>query len=107
MTQDLGTACQRLDKFDDVKKLIYVVACEQDNHFVELFQILRVVRPELEKDTLYHRSYGMVNLPEGRMKSREGTVVDADDVIEEVFLLAKFQTIVRITQTKMKKKTKT
>eukprot|EP01090_Pellita_catalonica_P001768 TRINITY_DN11506_c0_g1_i1.p1 TRINITY_DN11506_c0_g1~~TRINITY_DN11506_c0_g1_i1.p1 ORF type:complete len:766 (-),score=139.77 TRINITY_DN11506_c0_g1_i1:21-2075(-) len=103
MTQDLGTASQRLEKFAPVSKMIYVVATEQDNHFVELFAILKLLLPDLAKqDTLYHRSYGMVNLPTGRMKSREGTVVDADDLLEELSLIAFFQTLIREREERLK-----
>ncbi len=79
-TQDLGTAVARHDEhgFD---RMIYVVGNEQDHHFRVLFGILETLRPEL-KDTLHHLSYGMVELPEGKMKSREGTVVDADDLMD-------------------------
>lgn len=79
-TQDLGTAIARHDEhaFD---RMIYVVGNEQDHHFKVLFGILGALRPELE-GTLHHLSYGMVELPEGKMKSREGTVVDADDLMD-------------------------
>lgn len=79
-TQDLGTAIARHDEhaFD---RMIYVVGNEQDHHFRVLFGILAALRPSLE-GRLFHLSYGMVELPQGRMKSREGTVVDADDLMD-------------------------
>ena len=87
MTQDLGTAKQRFDeyKFDE---LIYVVGNEQNYHFQVLKLILKKLGFEWS-DAIYHLSYGMVELPEGKMKSREGTVVDADDLIEKMYATAK------------------
>lgn len=82
ITQDIGTAQQRYDKYG-MDKMIYVVADEQDYHFQVLFEILKHLGAEYA-DGLYHLSYGMVDLPSGKMKSREGTVVDADDLIAEV-----------------------
>lgn len=82
VTQDLGTAHQRYEDFG-VEKMIYVVADEQNYHFQVLFEILKRLK-EPYAEGLYHLSYGMVDLPSGRMKSREGTVVDADDLIVEV-----------------------
>ena len=82
MTQDLGTAMQRHADFG-VDKMVYVVADEQDYHFKVLFEILRQL-DEPYADGLHHLSYGMVDLPTGKMKSREGTVVDADDLMDEV-----------------------
>ena len=82
MTQDLGTAMQRHADFG-VDKMVYVVADEQDYHFKVLFEILRRL-DEPYADGLHHLSYGMVDLPSGKMKSREGTVVDADDLMAEV-----------------------
>jgi arginyl-tRNA synthetase len=82
MTQDLGTACIRHDEFD-FDKCIYVVGNEQNYHFQVLKAILKKMGYNWA-DGLVHFSYGMVELPEGRMKSREGTVVDADDLIEEM-----------------------
>jgi arginyl-tRNA synthetase len=82
MTQDLGTALLRTRDFD-AKQLIYVVGNEQDYHF----KVLKLVLGKLGFDwgeKLYHLSYGMVELPNGKMKSREGTVVDADDLITEM-----------------------
>ncbi len=87
MTQDLGTAVQRF-KENDIKKLIYTVGNEQDYHFQVLFKILGKLGYEWA-DHLYHLSYGMVELPNGRMKSREGTVVDADDLMQEMYDMAK------------------
>lgn len=86
MTQDLGTAIQRAEElhFD---KLVYTVANEQDYHFKVLFLILKKLGYTWA-DGLYHLSYGMVELPEGKMKSREGTVVDADDLMEEMIATA-------------------
>lgn len=81
MTQDLGTAVERF-KQNDIQKLIYTVGNEQDYHFQVLFKILKKLGYEWA-DQLYHLSYGMVELPEGKMKSREGTVVDADDLMQD------------------------
>lgn len=87
MTQDLGTACQRYEEsgFDTH---VYVVGNEQDYHFQVLIQILKKLGYEWA-DRLYHLSYGMVELPHGKMKSREGTVVDADDLLDEMFATAR------------------
>lgn len=86
MTQDIGTAMIRNQDFG-VESMVYVVGDEQDYHFKVLFEILkRLGEPYAEH--LYHLSYGMVDLPTGRMKSREGTVVDADDLVKEVILEA-------------------
>lgn len=82
MTQDLGTAQNRYDD-TGATKMIYVVADEQDYHFKVLFEIMKKLKAPFA-DGLYHLSYGMVDLPSGRMKSREGTVVDADDLVAEV-----------------------
>ncbi len=79
MTQDLGTAQQRFAEYT-LNELIYVVGNEQDYHFKVLKLILKKLS-YAEADVIYHLSYGMVELPEGKMKSREGTVVDADDLI--------------------------
>jgi arginyl-tRNA synthetase len=87
MTQDLGTAVERFETFD-IDKLIYVVGNEQDYHFKVLFLILKKLGYKWA-DSLEHLSYGMVNLPDGKMKSREGTVVDADELMEDMFLTAK------------------
>lgn len=86
MTQDLGTAAERFDKFK-IDELIYVVGNEQDYHFKVLFLILKNLGFEWA-ESLHHLSYGMVDLPEGKMKSREGTVVDADDLMEEMYKTA-------------------
>ena len=86
MTQDLGTALLRHNEFD-ADKLIYVVGNEQDYHF----KVLKLVLAKLGfdwADKVYHLSYGMVELPNGKMKSREGTVVDADDLIAEMEVTA-------------------
>jgi arginyl-tRNA synthetase len=83
MTQDIGTAIQRVKDFPDIKGMVYTVGNEQDYHFKVLFLILRKLGFDWA-DNLYHLSYGMVDLPSGKMKSREGTVVDADDLIEEM-----------------------
>ncbi|MGQ0827059.1 MAG: arginine--tRNA ligase [Bacteroidota bacterium] len=82
ITQDLGTAVQRSEEYR-FNKLIYTVGNEQDYHFKVLFLILKKLGYAWA-DGLYHLSYGMVELPEGKMKSREGTVVDADDLMEEM-----------------------
>lgn len=87
MTQDLGTAVERF-KQNSIQKLIYTVGNEQDYHFQVLFKILKKLGYEWA-DQLYHLSYGMVELPEGKMKSREGTVVDADDLMQEMYETAK------------------
>lgn len=87
MTQDLGTAVERF-KDNDIQKLIYTVGNEQDYHFQVLFKILKKLGYDWA-DQLYHLSYGMVELPEGKMKSREGTVVDADDLMQEMYFTAK------------------
>jgi arginyl-tRNA synthetase len=91
MTQDLGTADLKYNDFK-VDKSIYVVGNEQDYHLNVLFLILKKLgRPYA--DGLYHLSYGMVDLPSGKMKSREGTVVDADELVEEMIETAKEHTI--------------
>ncbi|SDJ58710.1 arginine--tRNA ligase [Chryseobacterium jejuense] len=87
MTQDLGTAVERF-KDNNIQKLIYTVGNEQDYHFQVLFKILKKLGYEWA-DQLFHLSYGMVELPEGKMKSREGTVVDADDLMQEMYETAK------------------
>jgi len=83
MTQDLGTALQRAVDFPDVGGMVYTVGNEQDYHFKVLFLILKKLGYHWADD-LYHLSYGMVDLPSGKMKSREGTVVDADDLISDM-----------------------
>lgn len=82
MTQDIGTAIQRVKDFD-ISGMVYTVGNEQDYHFKVLFLILKKLGFDWA-DYLYHLSYGMVDLPSGKMKSREGTVVDADDLIAEM-----------------------
>jgi arginyl-tRNA synthetase len=82
MTQDIGTAIERFKDFD-LSEMVYTVGNEQDYHFKVLFLILEKLGFEWAKN-LYHLSYGMVDLPSGKMKSREGTVVDADDLMEEM-----------------------
>ncbi|WP_029905143.1 arginine--tRNA ligase [Prevotella sp. 10(H)] len=88
MTQDIGTAQQRFKKHRDLNEMIYVVGNEQNYHFQVLSIVLDKLGYEFGKG-LVHFSYGMVELPEGKMKSREGTVVDADDLIEEMVSTAK------------------
>ena len=83
MTQDIGTAIQRVKDFPDVGGMVYTVGNEQDYHFKVLFLILKKLGFEWAKN-LFHLSYGMVDLPSGKMKSREGTVVDADDLMAEM-----------------------
>lgn len=83
MTQDIGTAIQRVKDNPDVGGMVYTVGNEQDYHFKVLFLILKKLGFEWA-DSLYHLSYGMVELPSGKMKSREGTVVDADDLMKEM-----------------------
>jgi len=83
MTQDIGTAIQRVKDFQDVGGMVYTVGNEQDYHFKVLFLILKKLGFDWA-ESLYHLSYGMVELPSGKMKSREGTVVDADDLMEEM-----------------------
>ena len=87
MTQDLGTALQRFEQ-NNLDGITYVVGNEQNYHF----QVLKLVRKKLGyewSDDIYHLSYGMVELPEGKMKSREGTVVDADDLVEKMISTAR------------------
>ena len=87
ITQDLGTAEQRFSEYS-LDEHIYVVGNEQNYHF----QVLKLILKKLGfawADSIYHLSYGMVELPEGKMKSREGTVVDADDLLEKMYLTAK------------------
>ena len=88
MTQDIGTAIQRLEDFPDVVGMVYTVGNEQDYHFKVLFLILKKLGFDWATN-LSHLSYGMVDLPSGKMKSREGTVVDADDLIDEMGATAK------------------
>ena len=83
MTQDIGTAIQRAKDFKDLGGMVYTVGNEQDYHFKVLFLILKKLGYSWS-ESLYHLSYGMVDLPSGKMKSREGTVVDADDLMVEM-----------------------
>ncbi len=83
MTQDIGTAIQRAKDYPTIKSMVYTVGNEQDYHFKVLFLILKKLGFDWAKN-MYHLSYGMVDLPEGKMKSREGTVVDADDLMAEM-----------------------
>ena len=88
ITQDIGTAILRFQDFPELSGIVYTVATEQDYHFKVLFLILQKLGFEWAKNC-YHLSYGMVDLPSGKMKSREGTVVDADDLMEEMVSTAK------------------
>ena len=88
MTQDIGTAIQRVKDFSDINGMVYTVGNEQDYHFKVLFLILKKLGYSWASH-LHHLSYGMVDLPSGKMKSREGTVVDADDLMEEMTSTAK------------------
>lgn len=83
ITQDIGTAIQRVKDFPDINGMVYTVGNEQDYHFKVLFLILKKLGYSWAEN-LYHLSYGMVDLPSGKMKSREGTVVDADDLIADM-----------------------
>ncbi|MFT5602575.1 MAG: arginyl-tRNA synthetase [Flavobacteriales bacterium] len=83
MTQDIGTAIERFKDVENLSGLIYTVGNEQDHHFKVLFAILSKLGFDWAKEC-YHLSYGMVELPEGKMKSREGTVVDADELMQAV-----------------------
>jgi arginyl-tRNA synthetase len=87
ITQDIGTAILRFRDFPDLAYQIYTVGNEQEYHFKVLFKILKKLGFE-KADQCYHLSYGMVELPEGKMKSREGTVVDADDLMHEMAAVA-------------------
>ena len=83
MTQDIGTAIQRVKDYPDTGGMVYTVGNEQDYHFKVLFLILKKLGFDWAEN-LFHLSYGMVELPSGKMKSREGTVVDADDLMQEM-----------------------
>ncbi|WP_276167900.1 arginine--tRNA ligase [Zobellia alginiliquefaciens] len=83
MTQDIGTAIQRVKDYPDVGGMVYTVGNEQDYHFKVLFLILKKLGFSWSEN-LHHLSYGMVDLPSGKMKSREGTVVDADDLMNDM-----------------------
>ena len=88
MTQDLGTALQRYRDNPSMTGLVYTVGNEQDYHFQVLFLVLKKLGYDWAQ-SLFHLSYGMVDLPQGKMKSREGTVVDADDLMDEMKQTAK------------------
>ena len=88
ITQDIGTAMLRFRDYPDASSLVYTVGNEQDYHFKVLFKILKKLGLE-QAEKCFHLSYGMVELPEGKMKSREGTVVDADDIMAEMKQVAK------------------
>ena len=88
MTQDIGTAVQRVKDCPDINSMVYTVGNEQDYHFKVLFLILKKLGFSWSEN-LFHLSYGMVDLPSGKMKSREGTVVDADDLMQEMTSTAK------------------
>ena len=88
ITQDMGTAIERFKEFPKISQMIYTVGNEQDYHFKVLFKILEKLGYVWAKEC-YHLSYGMVELPEGKMKSREGTVVDADDLMDGMVATAK------------------
>tara|TARA_B110000003_G_scaffold64633_1_gene65335 strand:+ start:684 stop:2462 length:1779 start_codon:yes stop_codon:yes gene_type:complete len=88
MTQDIGTAIQRVRDHSDINGMVYTVGNEQDYHFKVLFLILKKIGFSWAAQ-LYHLSYGMVDLPSGKMKSREGTVVDADELMIEMTDTAK------------------
>ena len=91
MTQDIGTAILRFRDFPNISGQVYTVGNEQEYHFKVLFLILQKLGYEWAR-RCYHLSYGMVDLPTGKMKSREGTVVDADDLMEEMLVEAERQT---------------
>lgn len=88
ITQDIGTAIQRVKDFPDVGGMVYTVGNEQDYHFKVLFLILKKLGYDWAEH-LFHLSYGMVDLPSGKMKSREGTVVDADDLMSDMTITAR------------------
>ncbi|AGD98332.1 arginyl-tRNA synthetase [Blattabacterium sp. (Blatta orientalis) str. Tarazona] len=88
ITQDIGTAVERFRKYDDIDQLIYIVGKEQDYHFKVLFTILKRLGYIWVKK-LTHLSYGMVDLPSGRMKSRKGNIIDADSLISEMSSIVK------------------
>jgi len=92
ITQDIGTAIERFKDYPHLHQLIYTVGNEQDYHFKVLFLILKKLGYKWAEEC-YHLSYGMVELPDGKMKSREGTVVDADDLIDEMINTAKTTTL--------------
>ena len=88
MTQDIGTAIQRVKDYPTINSMVYTVGNEQDYHFKVLFLILKKLGFGWSNN-LHHLSYGMVDLPSGKMKSREGTVVDADDLLDEMTTTAR------------------
>jgi arginyl-tRNA synthetase len=91
MTQDIGTAIDRFKDFPSIDGMVYTVGNEQDYHFKVLFLILKKLGYDWA-DNCHHLSYGMVDLPTGKMKSREGTVVDADELMADVISGAKEMT---------------
>lgn len=91
MTQDIGTALMRFEDEPSLSQLVYTVGNEQEYHFKVLFLILKKLGYKWA-DACYHLSYGMVDLPTGKMKSREGTVVDADDLMQQMADTAKSRT---------------
>ncbi len=91
MTQDIGTAILRFRDFPNISRQVYTVGNEQEYHFKVLFLILAKLGYDWAKEC-YHLSYGMVDLPSGKMKSREGTVVDADDLMDEMIAESEKQT---------------
>ncbi len=99
LTQDLGTAVQRYQDWP-FDRMIYIVGNEQRYHFQVLFKVLELLGYDWAEN-LYHLAYGMVNLPEGKMKSREGTVVDADDLIEDLERLAAEEIVEKGRQTEV------
>ena len=94
MTQDIGTAVQRFEDYPSLSGVVYTVGNEQNHHFNVLFKILQKLNYDWAQNC-HHLSYGMVELPEGKMKSREGTVVDADDLLSTVVKEAKQLTFER------------
>src|SRR5690606_40708633 len=88
ITQDIGRAIQRVKDYPDVGGIVYAVGNEQDYHFKVLFLILKKLGFDWA-DRLFHLSYGMVDLPAEKMKSREGTVVDADDLMADMTTTAR------------------
>ena len=88
MTQDIGTALLRFQDYEDLDRQVYTVGNEQEYHFKVLFLVLAKLGFQ-QAERCHHLSYGMVELPEGKMKSREGTVVDADDLMAEMFSIAR------------------
>jgi arginyl-tRNA synthetase len=91
ITQDLGTAIERFKTYPELQQLIYTVGNEQDYHFKVLFRILEKLGYSWAREC-YHLSYGMVELPDGKMKSREGTVVDADELLQSMYETAEATT---------------